>query len=395
MAFPSPLAKLLEHAETVLAPGASPEAPTPLAGAFAPVGIEYAALRTHAALFDAPHRGVLEVTGEEHMDFLNRMLTQELKDQAVGSIRRSFWLSRKGRIDADFRIIRLHDRVLLEVDLSRADAAAASLASFIIMESCEVKDVSQAWHRMSLHGPTALRAIAAASNGSFAIENEQLADVTIAGTKVTMFRDDWTGSVGLELLIPTERTQDVVRKLIEAGHDPAHATGEGVAVEHKTSPQSKIRLLPVGWHAFNIARMEAGTPLFGVDFDSENLPAESGVLHDRVSFTKGCYLGQEIVARMHARKQVKQVLTRIRVATTHDEDVNIAAGQAILASDGTQVGTVTSASPSPMLSLDVLAFGQIKSGSIEPGKALTIEGRGATELPLAQPIAGLERPTIS
>jgi folate-binding protein YgfZ len=187
----------------------------------------------------------------------------------------------------------------------------------------------------------------------------------------------------------------VVRELIEAGHDPAHATGEGVAVEHKTSPQSKIRLLPVGWHAFNIARMEAGTPLFGVDFDSENLPAESGVLHDRVSFTKGCYLGQEIVARMHARKQVKQVLTRIRVATTHDEDVNIAAGQAILASDGTQVGTVTSASPSPMLSLDVLAFGQIKSGSIEPGKALTIEGRGATELPLAQPIAGLERPTIS
>src|SRR5262245_16249908 len=102
--------------------------------------LEYAAIRKHAALLDLPHRAVIEVTGPDRLDFLNRMITQELKGLPENQVRRSFWLNRKGRIDSDLRVINLADRVLLETDILAAPRAIKGLSAFVITYDVTIRD---------------------------------------------------------------------------------------------------------------------------------------------------------------------------------------------------------------------------------------------------------------
>lgn len=135
----------------------------------------------------------------------------------------------------------------------------------------------------------------------------------------------------------------------------------------------KVR--PAGWHAFNIARIEAGTPVYLIDFGPDSLPAETGVLLDRVNFKKGCYLGQEIVARMNARGHPKQQLVGIRFEVDEamrDPQTGLppqpVTGTVLsLAGGGAEVGVVTSATLAPMLSSSPIAFAQAKWDHIAPG----------------------------
>src|SRR5205807_8530340 len=108
----------------------------------------------------------------------------------------------------------------------------------------------------------------------------------------------------------------------------------------------KRGLRPIGWAAFNAARIEAGRPIFGIDFDESVLPAETGQFNRAVSVTKGCYLGQEIVARMHARQQVARQLAGIRM----DSDALPIAGAKIFDDASNEIGGVTSSTLSPVLS---------------------------------------------
>src|ERR1700677_3091319 len=100
----------------------------------------------------------------------------------------------------------------------------------------------------------------------------------------------------------------------------------------------KRQVRPAGWAVFNTTRIEAGRAMFGIDFDDSVLPAETGQLDRAVSFTKGCYLGQEIVARMHARGQVARQIVGIRMK----EDALPIAGAAILDKEKNQIGGITS-----------------------------------------------------
>lgn len=154
-------------------------------------------------------------------------------------------------------------------------------------------------HRFSLHGPTGPALIAAAGAHKAGSPIADLADTAacvyeIAGATVIITRADTTGVAGLELAMPAESAQVVWDRLTEVGQIPSDSDIHDLP----DTPAAKIKLRPAGWLAYNTARIEAGTPLFLIDFDTESLPGETGLLDSRVSFTKGCYLGQEIVARM-------------------------------------------------------------------------------------------------
>lgn len=325
------------------------------------VELEYAAIRRGAALVDATHRGTIRVGGRERIEFLNRMVTQELKGMARGECRRSFWLNRKGRLAADLLIAELDSGMWIDLDIHQARSTAESLRAFLFSEDVSIVDESETIHRLSLHGPRAFMALARAANQAEMTPLAALACsvITVAGVEVVVARHDATGEIGLELFTP--------RNGVEAVWDALAGLVDGVG---------RPLVRPIGWHAFNIARIEAGTPLFNIDFDTSCLPHETGVLHDRVSFRKGCYLGQEIVARMESLGKPKQVLVGLRVSgagvPVAGQNVHERDGEAI----GAPVGTVTSSTASPMLGAASIAMAMVKSGYAALGTELlvTIEG---------------------
>lgn len=372
----SPLRKLQQQAEAALIPYGPPEADVLLVETFGELELEYAALRKGCILLDQPHRGTLEITGADRLDFLNRMVTQELKGLEPLQAVWSFWLNRKGRIDADLRLIELGPRMYVDVDVHAAERALKGLEAFIITEDVKIADRSEAMHRMALHGPTAPALLAAISKP---VAGPALSDLTpgrvaivsIAGRDVIVDRDDSAGEVGLELLLPADHAVAVYQQLIETGqeHD-----GNG------SEPASRFRLRPAGWHAYNIARIEAGRPLYYIDFGPDSLPHESGVLYDRVSFKKGCYLGQEIVARMESRGHSKRTLVGVKCEIVdplsqpekRPQPVTGAQVWKADAPDGDAVGVVTSSTLSPMLGATPICFAAVKPGANAPGTELLI-----------------------
>src|SRR5262249_51975642 len=160
--------------------------------------LEYAALRKGCILLDQPHRATLEITGADRLEFLNRMVTQELKGLEPFHVRRSFWLSRKGRIDADLRLIELGPRMFVDTDVHAADRALKGLSAFIITEDVKIEDRTEAMHRLALHGPTGPALLAAVSKP---VAGPPVADLTpgrvsilsIAGRDVVVDRDDSAG----------------------------------------------------------------------------------------------------------------------------------------------------------------------------------------------------------
>jgi folate-binding protein YgfZ len=333
-----------------------------IVGTFGEVEAEYAAIRRAAGLVDATHRGTIRVTGGERRDFLNRMVTQELADLEPGSVRATFWLNRKGRIDADLLIVELGEEMLIDVDIHQAAAAATTLESFIFTEEIELADVSDLNHRIQVHGPSAEAVIArAAELDEWSLEPLRAKRATIAGVETIIVRRDQTGEVGLELTVP---------------YDDAAAVWDALLATDEALFEGRRRIRPIGWFAFNIARIEAGTPLANVDFGATNLPHETGLLRERVSFTKGCYLGQEVVARTENLGRPKQTLVGLRIT---DDALPIAGAQVFARADdgmGDQIGVVTSSTLSPMLGNQPIAFAMLKSTKAAEGSTVLVSAEG-------------------
>jgi folate-binding protein YgfZ len=387
MARSTPLKLMHEGAGAAVRLYGPPEAGVELVDALDYVEAEYAAIRKGCAILDQPHRGTLEVRGGERVGFLNRMVTQELKGLGEGAAlesRRTFWLNRKGRIDADMRVIELGEGgMLIDVDVHNASAAAASLSQFVFSEDVEIVDRSEEWHRLGLHGPGASERLASRSEVEQGPSPRELAPgraciVTVAGRRVVVDRQDSTGEVGLELAMAAGDAAAVYEELSVAPDPAARERGEG----WKPDPSGRARR--IGWQAYNIARIEAGWPLYHIDFGPDSLPHETGaaVLIDRVSFKKGCYLGQEVVARMQSLGHPKQVLVGLRIEAKSERELRLPeTGAPVLVSAAEKpevVGAVTSATISPMLGGAPIAFAMVNYKHVAPGTRLHVEVEGTT-----------------
>ncbi|MFK7884903.1 MAG: folate-binding protein YgfZ [Phycisphaerales bacterium] len=337
-------------------------------GAFEEVGLEYAPIRKGCVLFDMPHAGTLIARGTERLDFLNNMVTQRVVDLTEGQSCDSFWLSRKGRVDADMRLSDRGDHTIMTLDRHLAKATAESLTNYVFSEDVTIEDCSETQHVMALHGVGALAVLAAAA------ENSALASLAlfsnaaceIAGVSATAERDDLTGEPGVALRMAREDAETVYDALLQLR--------AGV-------PSVKA----AGWFAINSARIEAGRPLYNMDFGSDSLPAETGVIDLRVDFKKGCYLGQEVVARMDARKARKRGVVAIRIAPDPEtaETPLPSLGDRLYRVDdssGDPIGAVTSSTISPMLSGASVAFATVRDKETKPGTELMVsaEGKRAT-----------------
>lgn len=364
------------------------------------VGSEYAAIRRTggALLLDQPQRATLEVRGADRIEFLNRMVTQELKTMAPLTQRRGFWLNRKGRIDGDLRLIETgetHDwggAVWIDVDAHTAERVAATLGAFLFAEDVAITDRTEAMHRLALHGDGAAGVIDAASEVDAGRPARELADgqaasLRVAGRRVLVDRQDSCGVPGFELLMAVGDAESVYLAL---AREPKDMAMEGDAIRALSEPPDG-RAVRGAWHAYNIARIESGWPLFNLDFGHDSLPHETGVLADRVSFKKGCYLGQEVVARMESLGHPKQRLVALRPAVGEEPVAGDWAqpetGSPVMTGDdaGAEVvGAVTSSTISPMLGSTPVCFAMVKYKHSAPGTVLYPQavsgGGGSTRL---------------
>lgn len=370
----SPLHAFHTQQEAFFLPYGSQEITTQVVESFGDLDLEYASIRKGCVIFDAPHMGTLKITGQDRASFLNNMLTNKVDDLKPNTGIRSFWLNLKGRIEADIRIAQHENHMLLALDRHLCPHTATTLESFLFSEDVQIRNISDESHRLSIHGPTSTNLLAQASDDHKstlaklqALNELDHAQITIESIAVDVQRDDLTGETGYELCLPRDWLETVYTRLLDIAHN---------------DPSLKAR--PTGWLAINAARIEAGRPLYHIDFTEANLPIESGVFDSRVSLTKGCYLGQEIVARMHARnactKQVVAIkLDEERITTEHPEIHQPTGGSQIfeLGKEGqTPIGTVTSSTISPMLGAVPICFAMIKSNFIKPGTTLSVSAEG-------------------
>jgi folate-binding protein YgfZ len=247
---------------------------------------EYAALEEGAALVDFfSGKTILRLTGKDSLGMLNAVLTNDVpKDNSRGAY--ALLLNPKGRIQADLRALKSDGDVLIVTEPEGAAAAKELLGRYAPFSRVKVEDLSEAetpWGILGFYGPRAKELL----DGPELAEHES-AEVTLGDATVL--------AAGVAVPVPGYDLLDSTNAL-DAARD--HLLERGA--------------VPVGLDAYETARIEAGIPRFGSDITPENFPAEAGVLGRAVSLEKGCYPGQETVARMHYRGHPNRTLHRLAI----------------------------------------------------------------------------------
>lgn len=362
--------------------GASGGEPVKIVETFGQFQAEYAAIRQRVAILHEPQRGVLRFTGKDTKDFLHRLTTQDIRGMKGGDSKRTFQLNDKGRIIADVMVHHGDLDTWLEGDRFDLPGVAKLLESRVFSEDMVIEDWRDQRVSISVIGPATLPLLRAMGME----ENHPILNMPgthhvlhLCGSFVSAYRHDSAGVPGVRLLVPTADAARIHADLIEAaGYEDAPLdplADPKAAADAAAARRTGLRGRPIGWLAYNTARIEAGYPLYHIDFGSDSLPAETSLLDQAVSFTKGCYLGQEIVARMQHLGHPKRVLVGIRCA---DDRLPIAGAQ-VMEAGGTQgnvIGAVTSSTLSPMLGSIAIGFASVKWGFHEPGTEVTVAAEG-------------------
>lgn len=353
----------------------------PIVESFEQYELEYAAIRSRVGILHLPQRGVIQLTGADVKAFLHPLVTQDINAMTGGETRRAFQLNQKGRIIADLVVHHGDLSTWLETDVFDIPPLLELLESRLFAEDVGFENRSGQLTCFALHGPATLPLLEAVASGDGATDPARMINMpgthhvlTIAGARVSCYRWDDCGVLGVRLFVPVEEAAEVYTRLLDAAGfdgeapDPLEDTGAAAAAALKR--RGTLRGRPIGWLAYNTARIEAGSPLFHIDFGTDSIPGETGLLDDAVSFTKGCYLGQEIVARMKSLGHPKRMLVGIRfegaalpVAGT---PVQQPAAEGEAENSGKVIGAVTSSTISPILGHLPIALGVMKWGKHRP-----------------------------
>ncbi len=255
-------------------------------------------------------------------------------------------------------VLQRGDRTLLETDARNIPTLRDVLEKHLFSENVKFQSLLEKSHQIALHGPKAAEILARIAPDWLELAPLGSRAAKIGDTQTVIWRDDPCGVPGYCLIVPAEAAAKLWMEILASFSAPE---------------PGKRAVRPAGWAVFNTTRIEAGRPMFGIDFDDTVLPAETGLLPRAVSFTKGCYLGQEIVARMHARGQTARQIVGIKMR----DDALPLAGAPIMDERQNQVGGVTSSTLSPVLSNASIALAMVKTAFAKPGTTLRLAAEGA------------------
>lgn len=273
----------------------------------------YEALKERAGLVDRSDRTVLRLAGRDPVEMLNAILTNEVPREANLGIYATL-LNPKGRIQTDLRILKSGEDVLVDTEPEGAGAAREILGHYAPFSRVEIEDLSAngSWGILGLYGPRAHELL-----DELRLAEHESAEAEVGDTKV-LAAGVAAPVPGFDLLGLKEALRAAREHLKRAGAEPV-------------SPE-----------AYETARIEAGFPRFGADITPENFPAEASILDRAVSFSKGCYPGQETVARMHYRGHPNRTLHRLVVEGSSPTP------NTPIVQNEKQVGRITSVAPLPV-----------------------------------------------
>ena len=316
------------------------------------VSIEYAAVREDGAgLIDLSPRGRMLVSGSEAVQFLNGLITNDMKTLEMGQWMPATFPNVQGRLVAAVRVIRLQDEgtdknvyptFLIDTEAATHERVLKTIERFTLAGDFRVSDITNQTAMLSVQGKKASSVVGSLLGEAAAVSASNAArQITWpqAGStaEVTVVNASHTGEDGFDLIVDNDHANSFWNALQQAGAQP------------------------VGYDALEILRIEAGVPRYGVDMNDTNIVTETN-LDDAVSYTKGCYIGQEIIARIKYRGHVAKKLSGL----IFDGAVEINAGSIINSVDGKEVGRITSVTFAPKLNRTV-ALAYLKYDYLTPG----------------------------
>ena len=313
----------------------------------------YDAARRHAALIDRSHRGRIVVSGADRGTYLQGLLTNDVAALRTGQGCYSAYLTPQGRMIADMHVYELGDVILLTLPGDVKDAVLARLDQFVFAEDVQLGDVTTSFAQWAIVGPRAAPVIAPLVG----VAEDSLRALSEHGN----LRADWRGTPAI-----VTRTSDAGESGYDVYVDAAQADGLKTAIVDGGVPI-------VDDLVAETVRIEAGIPAFHRDMDEETIPLEAGIESRAISFTKGCYVGQEVIVRVLHRGHGR--VARRLVGLRLDGDRAAVAGTTVRDGDR-EVGRVTSGAWSPALGRPI-ALAYVHRDFVEPGTRLSADGADA------------------
>jgi aminomethyltransferase len=323
---------------------------------------EYRALTEGVGVVDRSMLGKVTVTGRDRQAFLQGMLSNDVKGLAPGQGTAAAFLDAHGKVMAIMRVYALEDRVLLELPVGLTAKTLETLDHFLISEKAYFEACDEAFAVIAVQGPEARDLLSKLAGRDLDLPLHHHTEVAIAGAAVRVIARREGGVAGYHCWAVALHAAPLWRSLVDAG------------------------ARPVGMEALDALRVEAGVPWYGIDVDDTVILPETR-LEELVSYNKGCYIGQEVVARVKYRGHVNRALSGLVI----DGDRVPAHGAHVLA-DGKDVGRVTSAVRSPAIGKPI-ALAYVRREHFEPGTAVTVDDGGQSigatvaALPFREPAA--------
>lgn len=300
---------------------------------------QYSAVREGGAgLLDLFSRGRTLVSGSEAVMFLNGLVTNDMKTLGKNSWMPAVFPNVQGRLLAAVRVIHRDDGFLIDTEEATHVTVVNLLQRFTLAGDFHVTDLTSKTALLSVQGKNAAKVIGGTlDDPAMDVEREKVTNVKFNGDKeVTLIRATHTAEDGFDMLVEADHAEELRQALTKSG------------------------AMPISDEVMETLRIEAGIPRYGIDMDDTTVVTETN-LEDAVSFTKGCYVGQEIIVRIKHRGHVAKKLTGVIV----EQPAPLEKGAKILSDDGKEIGRVTSSTFSPQLDR-AIALGYVKYDYLVP-----------------------------
>jgi folate-binding protein YgfZ len=332
-------------------------------GNYGDVQKEHRTLWESVGVLDLSFRSRMCLAGADRVRFLHGQVTNDVKGLRVGEGCYAALITAKGKMQSDMNIYSLPDELLLDFEPGLTAGVSQRLEKYVIADDVQIIDVAPNYGLLSVQGPKAGSVIGEVGFGDelpvkpFGFVRKPETDFG----EVHVMSRSRLGTSGYDLLVATDQVEALKKKLV------AGAKSVG------------------GWEcgaeAFEIARIEAGIPRFGADMDENTNPLEAGLETRAISFNKGCYIGQEVISRIHTYSEVAKALRGLRLA----DELNHLPGKGDkLFHDGKEAGFVTSATVSPRMNAKI-ALGYIKREANQPGTELILRtGEGESRAQIVE-----------